>query len=318
MLLERRTLMGTLLAAVVGIVSLLSQMLAQPAMPATPDTVRAAASRCMSPVPAGGKTVFGVYIGATPTLADDRATEEARFGRLHVARIYDPGLPPDNAWERRRTQLSGMQIMTSFRMPPRQVLAGVYDAKLRRFFKSAPRKRAIYWNYYHEPEAPILAGEFTAKQYRRAFRHIARIAGSLCRKNLYPTLILTGWTSEPASGRDWHTYSPGSRFISVLAWDPYNQAVGSPRTYRKPAQIFGNAVRLSRAAGKPFAIAETGTARTPADSSGTGRAAWIRATGRYLRSAGALFVTYFQSTNRGDFELRDRPSIKAYRAFVSR
>jgi hypothetical protein len=278
----------------------------------------AADRRCLAPKPVtSAPTRFGVSLGASPTLADDRRTEEARFGKLPIVRIFDPSIPPANAWERRKPQLAGMQITTSFRMPPAQVLAGRYDSALARFFRTAPRNRAVYWTYFHEPEPNIDAHQFTAEQYRRAWRHIGQIAARYCRPNLHPTLILTGWTAEAGSGRDWRDYSPGRRYLSVLAWDPYNKAVGTPASYRAPSQVFGAVVRASRAWGKAWAITETGTARTHADSASTGRAAWIKAMGSYLRRHGALFVTYFQSTNRGDFELRDAPSIRAYRALVN-
>ena len=75
-------------------------------------------------------------------------------------------------------------------------------------------------------------------------------------------------------------------------------------------------VRASRKAGKPWGIAETGTARTAADSSGKGRARWIRKMGRYLKRKHPLWVLYFQSTRNGDFELRDAPSVRAYRHVI--
>lgn len=276
-----------------------------------------AAKACLAPVPPAQRTRFGVYLSASPTLAADRKREEKRFGAMTVMRLFDPSVPPSNAWERRTKQLRGMQIATSFRMPPSRVLAGKYDAALRHFFKTAPRDRAIYWTYYHEPEPDILAGKFTAAQYRDAFRHIGAIAGSLCRSNLYPTLILTGWTADPASGRDWTTYYPGDTYISVLGWDPYNQAVGVPARYRTPEEVFGDVVRISTGAGKPWAVTETGTARTKADKSGRGRARWLTSIGSYLLDRDALFVTYFQSVSTADFELRDRPSVRAYRRLVS-
>lgn len=282
-----------------------------------PGVAERVSKACLAPTPPAQTTRFGVYLSASPTLAADRRREQRRFGPMTVMRLFDPSIPPANAWERRTKQLRGMQIATSFRMPPAQVLAGKYDAALRHFFKTAPRNRAIYWSYYHEPEPDILAGKFTEAQYRDAFKRIVTIAGRLCRANLYPTLILTGWTADPASGRDWRTYSPGDDYISVLGWDPYNQAVGVPRSYRSADAVFGDVVAVSAQAGKPWAITETGTARTKADPSGKGRAKWLTQIGNYLLDRGPLFVTYFQSRNRGDFELRDRPSVRAYRRLVS-
>ena len=241
---------------------------------------------------------------------------KSKFGSFKVARVFDPGIPPSNAWERRGAALANMQVVSSFRVPPRDVIAGKYDAQLRQFFSTVPANVQLYWNYYHEPEPLIANGTFTAAQYRAAWQRIAGIAGSLCRPNLYPTLILTGWTADPASHRNWRDYYPGDAFVSVLAWDPYNQAVGVPTSYRAPQVVFDDVIAISQQTSKPWALAETGTARMSSDAAGTGRAAWITAAGSYLKSHHALWVSWFQSTVKGDFELRDQPGITAYAALV--
>ncbi|MFN8195876.1 MAG: hypothetical protein U0R80_16560 [Nocardioidaceae bacterium] len=317
---HNRSLRASLAIAATTAASLVVPLLGTGAAPvasaAAPTPSARLSAACLAPTPAKlADPHFGVSLSANPTLADDRATEQRRFGRLPIARIYDPSIPPSNAWERRKPQLKGMSVITSFRMAPQEVLAGRYDSQLRQFFATAPRKRDVFWSYFHEPEPNIDAGQFTARQYRRAWRHIATIAGSLCRPRLYPTLILTGWTAESASGRSWRDYYAGDRFVSVLGWDPYNQAVGTPRTYRAPRDVFGAVVRASHRSGKPWGLAETGTARVSGDG-GAGRARWIARSGRYLMRKDPLFVSYFQSTNKGDFELRDSPSIRAYRKLV--
>jgi hypothetical protein len=284
---------------------------------ASAPTTSRISSRCLSPKPNTKRpTRFGINLNPSPMLSDDLETEQARFGHLSIVRTYDDGIPPWNAWEIRAPQLKRRTIVTSIKVPPAEVLAGKYDKDFRHYFRTAPRKPKIYWAYFHEPEQEVKAGDFTTRQYRRAWRHIARIAGKFCRPNLYPTLILTGWTADPASDWNWRDYYPGKRFISVIAWDPYNQAVGTPSSYRRPADVYGAVVRASRRSGKPWAIAETGTARTAADRSGEGRARWIRKMGRYLKRKHPMWVIYFQSTRNGDFELRDAPSVKAYRHVI--
>ena len=52
-------------------------------------------------------------------------------------------------------------LVTSFRMPPQEVLAGRYDAGLRDYFRNAPTDPLILWSYIHEPEPLINSGEFT-------------------------------------------------------------------------------------------------------------------------------------------------------------
>lgn len=283
------------------------------------DAPRSASAACRKapPVQQSG-TRFGISLSTSngQTLGQDLAAEERRFGtRIPVVRTWDPSVPPSNAWERRKPWFGSRWIVTSMKIPPAQVLSGRHDAALRHYFRTAPRRAPIFWNYWHEPEDEVRRGEFGKRQYRRAFRHIVRLAASTCRSNLHPTLILMGWTADPRSGLDWRDYYPGRRHISVLAWDPYNSANGNPRSYVAPKTLFRNVVRVTRAAGKPLGIAETGSELVSGDR-GAGRAEWLRKTGRHLKRKDALFVTYFQSLNNGDFELRDRASVDAWKRWL--
>ena len=260
---------------------------------------------------------FGVSLSTSPgvDLGDDLRVEQRRFGtRVPVLRTWDNGVP-DPATVRNRAEWFGRRwLVTSLKIAPQDVLSGAYDARLRAYFRALPRRAPIFWSYFHEPEDDVAAGSFTAAQYRDAFRHVADIAAAQCRRTLYPTVILMGWTVDPASKLDWSDYYPGSSYVSVLGWDPYNGAEGYAASYRSPRDVAGAVVRVSRNAGKPFGIAETGSVRIAGDTDGTGRAAWLRELARYLRRRNATFVTYFQSTNKGDFELRDRPSVRAWRS----
>jgi hypothetical protein len=260
---------------------------------------------------------FGVSLSTSPVvdLGDDLRVEQRRFGtRVPVLRTWDNGVP-DTATVRNRGEWFGRRwLVTSLKLAPQDVLSGAYDARLRAYFRALPRRAPIFWSYFHEPEDDIAGGSFTAAQYRDAFRHVAGIAAAQCRRNLYPTLILMGWTADPGSHRSWRDYYPGRRYVSVLGWDPYNGAEGYAASYRTPRDIAGAVIRVSHHAGKPFGIAETGSVRIAGDADGAGRAAWLRGLARYLRRKNAAFVTYFQSTNKGDFELRDRAGVRAWRS----
>ena len=285
---------------------------------ATTSAAPAEAACSKAPSYKPGSTRFGVSLSTNSlSMSQSLAKQDSNFGRLKAVRIFDPGVPPSNAWSRRTSMLSGRTVVTSFRMAPQDVIAGKYDSAMRQFFSTAPTDRPIMWSYIHEPEPQILNGKFTYAQYRSAWQRLSTIAASYCRSNLFPTLILTGWTADPASHRDWRNYYPGSDFISTIAFDPYNSAHGTATTYRTPAQVFDNSVRVGKASGKPWGISETGSNRIPGDSAGYGRAAWLRSVATYLRAQGASYATYFQSTNNGDFELRDQPSISAWRSAVS-
>jgi hypothetical protein len=256
------------------------------------------------------------YDGRSPsmTLAD----LDALFGlRLEALRLFDPDLPA--SWNSARAaSTAGRTLIVSFRPMPQDVLAGKYDRELRTFFANAPSNQTIYWSYIHEPEPLIDKGTFTADQYRRAWQRIAGFANEACKANLHPTLILTGWTSSPASKRDWRTYYAGDDVVQVLAWDPYNGVHEPDRTYYASAEsMFGDIVRIARESGKPFGIAETGSRLIPGDD-GRGRAAWLTSVGDYLRANGAAFVTYFQSTRDANWLLEDQYSRAAWAAQVAK
>ncbi|MFN7150219.1 MAG: hypothetical protein ACK4V6_12160 [Microthrixaceae bacterium] len=263
-------------------------------------------------------TLFGVSLSSGDgPLPDALATNDELFGRLPLIRQFDTTLPPEDAWSRRAEWFAGRSMVTSFRADPSRILSGEDDARLLEHFGEAPTGSPIFWSYFHEPELHIDDGEFSAEEYRAAWRHLSELVGSLCRPDLFPTLILTGWTADPDSGRDWRDYYPGDDHISVLAWDPYNSAMRVPTEYLTPFQLNAPVIAASTDSGKPWGIAETGSMLVPGDN-GIGRAAWLNATGRFLNERGAVFVAYFQSTRDGDFKLADEPSIAAWRSWVGR
>ena len=263
------------------------------------------------------RTLFGTSLSTNgQTIGEAVAGEEAKFGTLPVVRVFDPGLPPPDAWSRRQAAVAGKTVVTSFRLPPRAVVSGAYDAALRHFFANAPRDQVIFWSLNHEPEPEIIAGDYTAAEFRKAWRHVDALALAADHPNLYSTLVLTGYTADPASGRDWRTYFPGRSFVDVIAWDTYNSAVGPTTGYEPPELLLGSVVSTSKKANLPFAIAELGSPRTPDDLSGERRARWLRECADYLRRHGAVFVTYFDSTRDGQFILDDQAAIDVWRNLV--
>ena len=271
----------------------------------------------LAPAWRGTGTYFGTALsGGDGSIPQALAKNDALFGRLPAVRQFDPTVPPEGAWSRRAV-LNDRVVVTSFREPPADILTGKHDARLLRYFKEAPTQRPVFWSYFHEPEPHIDAGTFTHAQYRSAWRHLVRLASKAGKSNLYPTLILTGWTTEAASRRNWRSYYPGDEYISVVAWDPYNSATGKPTSYPDPAKLYASVVKASKESGKPWGIAETGSAFVPGDR-GAGRAAWLTKVGNYFAAQGAVFVTYFQSNRDGNFKLTDPASVSAWSAFVRR
>lgn len=274
---------------------------------------------CTRPAPPTG-TQFGSSISTTSTIWAEHALadRDSIFGKIASVRIWDQPMP--FSWNDRRTpHLAGRTLVMSFRPEPSEVLSGKHDAQLREWFQKAPSTSTIYWNYYHEPETPITEqNKFTADIYKRAWQHIDKIADSVCRQNMYATLVLMNWTTNPSSKLDWRTYYPGADVIDVLAFDSYNSVHDVNRDfYATPESILDNVVRVSKEAGKPWALAELGSRKVPSDTTGSKRAAWLNAIAAYSRKNGAVFVTYFHSTNGAEWRLLDKPSQDAWRAAVS-
>ncbi|GAA4881682.1 carbohydrate binding domain-containing protein [Serinicoccus chungangensis] len=280
------------------------------------------ASPSPTPEPCSGTVPSGTEFGASMTTSGISAEDsldrlDDAFGKLPVVRVFDPDLPFD--WSHQRNDLlAGRTMVMSFRPMPQEVLSGQHDAFFRRWFAEAPEDRTIYWSYIHEPEPLIRNGRFTATQYRQAWRRIEAIADQACKPNMFATLILTGWTATPASGRDYRDYDAGRDVIDVLAWDPYNGASDPDRDYYSPVSTFmAPAVETSVADGRPWGIAETGSRLVPGDD-GRGRAAWLRSVAEYAIANDAQFVTYFQSTRDGDWRLNDPYSRAVWRDYVAR
>jgi hypothetical protein len=235
------------------------------------------------------------------------------FGSLPVDRVYYPGLP--QPWPG-IAGYGGTAVSVSFKAAPKDVLAGAYDAMLTSWFETAPRDRDVYWTYYHEPEDNIAAGEFTAADYRAAWQRISALENRAQNPRLHATLILMCYSLSAYSGRHFTDYYPGAASIDVLGWDCYNQGWGKG-LYYSPASMFAAVLAESTATGKPYAVTEFGSQVVAGDTTGAGRAAWLRASGSYLAQQHALFVTYFDSPHSNDYRLLDIPSLQAWTAVIA-
>lgn len=261
--------------------------------------------------PDDGRLLCGVSldVGDGQSHKEALAEAERRLGRVGMIREFYPGEP--GAWPGRFADvLDGRPVVVSFKMDPRKVIAGDYDAKMTEWFETAPDDREVYWVYYHEPEDNIAAGEFTAADYRAAWRRLSDLADRADNPRLKATLVLMSWSLEPASKRNWRDYYPGRDVVDVLGWDTYNLAKSH---YQSPEEMYEKVVEVSRTEDLPFGVAETGSYLIPGDT-GSKRAAWLRDMVRYLAKKDALWVAYFDlNWPSGDFRLLDSPSITAWR-----
>jgi len=212
---------------------------------------------------------------------------------------------------------NGRPVVVSFKLPPREVLAGKHDAAMRAWFAAAPRNHPVWWVYWHEPEDDVAAGTFTAADYRAAFARLDALADRAANPMLRTTQVLMDYTLAVGSHRNWRDYYPGPRVIDVQAWDQYGYVKKRTCAYQsmESHEAERPAYRLTHAEGNDYAIAEIGSAEPTCIP---GRPAWLRLVGSWAASR-AVFVTYYHARGPkgGDFRLTDLPSQRAWRAVIN-
>lgn len=246
------------------------------------------------------------------TAAQALARIDASYGPIRVARIFSPGLPV--SWKYLDGLLGDRPAVVSFRATPRSVLSGRYDRALRAWFRDAPTDRDTWWAYLHEPEDDVERGYFTARAFKRAWKHVDRIAARVGNPRLHATMILMCWTPQPGSDRRWRDYVPLHGQVDVLSFDCYAKGQGADE-YADPERLFAAGYRAAKAAGAEWAVSELGAVRDPTDD-GTARAAWISQAAAWAVGR-ARFVTYFDADVGGEFQLTDEPSRAAWAAVVA-
>ncbi len=235
-------------------------------------------------------TNFGASVPDGPAAAD------AKYGRLDVVRIFNSG--PPHGW------LHRPQVV-SFKLPAAEVVAGKHDARLTRWFRSAPHGVRIWWAYWHEPSDNYASNPGV---YVKAWRHIVRIANRYGPRSLRATYI--DMIANLAMHR-WRTYYPGDRFIDVLGFDgKVHQRDGR---YIPARQKYRDVLKVARRHDKPWGLAEYGA--TVLDGDTEGRARWMRDTARWLSSHRARFACWWDRDNGagGTYKLKDPESIAAMR-----
>ena len=259
-------------------------------------------------------TLVGVTLQSQPGLSVTAARASAlqRYGPVSVIRYYDPNLPAP--WPKLRATVGDRSVAVSFKSPPSQVLSGVDDERLRSWFAAAPRDRITWWTYLPEPESDVEQGDYTASEFREAWRHVDRLATEAHNDRLRSTLTLMCYTLQPASNRNWRDFYPGGAYVDVMGWDCYNFAYR--RGYATPEQVFGPALSVSDGVRKPWAIPETGSLLAPGDS-GAGRARWIADLTAYAKTNGAQFITFFDAKRLSDYRLLDTASQQALKNAVT-
>ncbi|WP_157546283.1 glycoside hydrolase family 26 protein [Hamadaea tsunoensis] len=259
------------------------------------------------PAHAAASTLFG-----TTTTGAFKSTYEP----VDMYRAFFSGAPGNWATDPKLNH--GKPVNVSFKWTPATVLGGTVDTAFRTFLQTAPADRPVWWTYFHEPEDEIKRGDFTAADYRLAWQHLSAIAheSGVYKSNVKAALVLMDYTVDPASGRDWQDYYPGSAYIDVLSWDVY----GFKETDADPAndetiqahQLRRPSLSVTQAAGKPYAISEVGY------DDAAGRPAFLTGLATWARDNNAVFVSYFDEIGGlGDHRLTDTASQSVWRDAAS-
>ncbi|MEP6651181.1 MAG: hypothetical protein ABJA74_14925, partial [Lapillicoccus sp.] len=143
-----------------------------------------------SPSSATGTAAYGAVVKprSGETFAAALRRSENNYGRLGVIRYFDGNAP--DTWADLSAKLTTHNAIVSWRIAPKAVLTGDYDAQIRNWFATAPTDRTTWYSYMHEPEDNIARGEFTAVDYRAAFQHVTQLARQVGNPQLKATLIL--------------------------------------------------------------------------------------------------------------------------------
>ena len=133
----------------------------------------------------------GPLFGASASDRGWLARSNAEFGHLPIISSHYSGLPATNAWTTGADGFNHSAVVVSFEARPSRVLSGADDAALSHFFDTAPTGHAIYYSYYREPEANVLAHQFTVSKYKAAWAHIVTLASHAHNGDLKSTLMLS-------------------------------------------------------------------------------------------------------------------------------
>lgn len=255
-----------------------------------------------------------VGLNTGESFANGLIRTDQTIGPLDIVRVFYTGLPA--TWVGSKAAICNRPTVVSFKAPPSEINAGTHDSFLTSWFASLPKTGfPIYWGYYHEPEDDVEKASFTAADFRTAWRRVAALARAANNPKLFNTLILMGWTVNPASGRNFPDFYPGADLVDVIAWDCYSQGAKTGR-YFTPDETYGAVIAKSIAYGKPWGIAETGSTMVASDTSGTGRAAWLKSVRTYLSTRNPVFVCYWnQVVGADDYRLADAPSQAEWRSY---
>jgi hypothetical protein len=193
------------------------------------------------PSTAGASLTSGTKIGAWSQFGSWTAFD-AGAGQMDVYRGYDNGFRyatwqqiPAGQRYRGPQNLPSVMNDYSFQIPPAQMIAGTWDARLRTFLASTPRN--VVLTNHHEPEQEIEAGQFTFAQFRAAQLHLEELvdAQNLAdggNRRVSVILMISTFTGFQGrnAGNYWPTVARDGGVVDLISADVYNAPHGTGTT----------------------------------------------------------------------------------------
>ncbi len=203
----------------------------------------------------------------------------------------------------------------SFNLPPAEVLAGAWDARLRTFVASTPGNTIL--SIWHEPEQEIEKGLFTAQQFRDMmvrFNALVDAQNALDGGTRLVSVVLMVSTFTGFKGRNPNTYWPGNAGADLIAVDAYGSPSGTKtaaapagytdgRRWKTAGLLLSPVYAFSVVKGTRWGVSEFGYL---VDVNGPTRKAQTITDGvAYARANDAVMFEYFDSFgSRADWRLR--------------
>lgn len=222
-----------------------------------------------------------MLIGFT-ALPSDLATHAKMFPGAAYGRAYTQATKGITGWSAAAMQAmlaAGIEIHESFKDSPTSAL-------LKPWFDAIPAAvKRVKLTIHHEPEGDLPIATYQADWATlRAFRdshpngHKVELVEDL---TLYAEIHGKGPWSAWWSGK-----------ADKLAWDCYRNAIAGD-SYPDPAVLFATPVAAWKATGVGWMVPEFGGDRISTDTTGAGRAAWMRACVAYAAAHGCEAIAWF-------------------------
>ena len=249
---------------------------------------------------ANARPMFGINVTRNGPPRMDPASRLADFGRIPLARGPYYGvdaLPPGFDITGAKLIAPERRLQMSFKRLPARILDGSYDSRIMSYLNSIPAGWMVGVTYWHEPNAELATGAFSAADFKAAWYRIGRlIRSSTSRARLVAMPNYTG----PGNARfdeSWVVRRASMPASSILTWDKYgnpppkidapvNPAVKYRGLYRLPPDVFGATLKATVRLGwaSSWAISELNAPRRIADPLEVERRRWFVDAIGYLTS----------------------------------